>query len=113
MCDARVIAIDVTPASDRPIQFERRDPMWRRLWNRLIFRSRPLTVDLFLKAFAIQQSLLTAQRVRDYPPDIHVRVAIDPSVRLEDFHRFEELVKVGYQSTRDALNESGLGARTA
>lgn len=113
MCGARVIAIDVAPASDRPIQFERPDPIWKRLWNRLTFRSRPLAVDLFLKAFAIQQSLLTAQRVREHPPDIHVRVAIDSSVRLEDFHRFEELVEAGYQSTRDALNESGLGARPA
>jgi NTE family protein len=113
MCGARVIAIDVTPVSDRPIQFERRDSMWKRLWNRLTFRSRPLAVDIFLKAFAIQQSLLTAQSVREHPPGIHVRVKMDPSVKLEDFHRLDELVEVGYQSTRDALNESGLGALTA
>jgi NTE family protein len=112
MCSASVIAIDVTPAGNRPIQFERRDPMWKHLWNRLTFRSRPLGVDLFLKAFAIQQSLLTAQRVREYPPDIHVHVDMDKSVRLEDFDRYEELVEVGYQSTREALNKSDLGAQS-
>ena len=108
MTDAKVVAIDVTPPRDRPISFEANASLWRRIWNRLTFRRRPLTVDLLVKVFDIQQSLLNEHRLRASPPDVYIHIDANPDIRPEDFHRFQEIVDAGYRVTREALKQSSL-----
>jgi NTE family protein len=105
MTQEPVIAIDVTPARSRKLQFDKSAPLWQRFQERLTLKRRPLTVDVILKSFDIAQSALTIEQLRQCPPDIHVRVDLDPTVRIEDFHRHEEVIEAGYRSTREALEE--------
>lgn len=105
MTEAPVVAVDVTPDRTRVLSFAGGAPWWRRAWDRITFKRRPLAMDVLLKAFAIQQSLLTDRRLREHPPDVYVDVPLPPDVRLEDFHRYEEVIEVGHRSTQAALEE--------
>ena len=103
MTASDIIAIDVAPARDREIAFDDTDPWWQQLLDRVMFRHRPLPVDLFLKAFAIQQSLITDDLMRRHPPRHYIEIDMDASIRLEDFHRYEEIIDAGYRSTLPVL----------
>ncbi len=105
MADHPVVAVDVTPAPDRKLDFQRSEPWWRRAWERIILRRRPLAVDVFLKAFSIQQARIRNEHLKQHPPDLLVTVNMDPSVRLEDFHCHEEVIEAGYKSTRNAIGQ--------
>jgi NTE family protein len=98
-----IVAIDVTPPVDRPLQFQDASPIWERIWHRLTLRRRPLGLDVSLKAFSLQQTLLNTQRLERHPPDLCIRPELDPELRLEDFLRMEEAIECGYRSARVAL----------
>ena len=105
---AKIVAVDVTPPRDRPLALGIKEAIWKRLWSYLTFRSRLLTVDVFLKASVIQQSLMNEQRLEKFPPDLYIRPKLDRNFRMEEFLRWREAADVGYESARAALREATL-----
>ena len=104
MSMAPVVAVDVSAPHDRPIDFDRDDGVLgaiKRLGRRE-FRS--LTVELFMKSFDIPQRFITDTRLAMDPPAVLVRPDLDLRFGVEDAHRLDEAVELGYEATLVALD---------
>ena len=67
---------------------------------------RPLTFELFMKAFDIPGAMLTESRLALNPPELLVRPRLDPDLKLEDMSRFAEAADAGFVATEAALESS-------
>ncbi len=100
-----VIAIDVAAPANRALEFEEHGSWWESLTQRAF--SRPLILEIVMKAYDIPQRLLTDVRLALNPPDILVRPPIDPDVRVQDFDEWRQPFEAGYEATHVALEEHG------
>jgi NTE family protein len=100
-----VIAIDVASPANRQLDFEEQSSWWSTLAHRAY--RRPLILEILMKAYDIPQRMLTDARVALNPPDIFVRPAIDPSIKVEEFDKWRQPSEAGYAAMRAALQEFG------
>lgn len=63
------------------------------------------TLDVVEMALQSMQRLITSYRMAAYPPDVLIEVPVDSAGTL-DFHRASELIEIGQQSARAALDVS-------
>ncbi len=101
---APIVAVDVAAPHDRRLDFDR-DHGFVEAIKRISRREfRTLTVELFMKSFDIPQRLITDTRLAMDPPEILVRPELDVEFGVEDMHRLEEAIELGYHATVDALD---------
>jgi len=68
-------------------------------------QKRPLTFEMFMKAFDIPAAMLTASRLALNPPDLLIRPRLDPDLKTEDMKRFAEAVDAGFVAAEAALEK--------
>jgi NTE family protein len=100
---APVLAVDVAQPPNRRIPVE--EPFLKRVTEIVRGRKRPLTFELFMKAFDIPATRLTEMRLALNPPELLIRPDLDPDLKTEDFMRLDEAVEVGYRAAEAALEE--------
>jgi NTE family protein len=100
-----VIAVDVASPADRALDFEEHGSWWESLTQRAF--SRPLILEIVMKAYDIPQRMLTDVRLALNPPDILVRPVIDPAIRVESFDEWRHPYDAGYEAMHLALEEHG------
>lgn len=101
MTHAPVIAVDVAAPADRALDFTEHGSWWESLAQRAF--SRPLILEIVMKAYDIPQRLLTDVRLALNPPDILVRPRIDPDIRVQDFDAWQQPYEAGYAAMSEAL----------
>lgn len=100
---APVIAVDVAAPPNRHLDFDENRGLVaavKRLGNR---EFRNLTMELFMKSFDIPQRFITDTRLAMDPPELLVRPRLPVEFGVEDAHRWEEAVEIGYRATKKAI----------
>lgn len=100
---APVVAVDVLPPPDREIAFEDDRTAWERVRHPI--RGRPLIFEMLMKAIEIPQVPLTSIRLSLNPPEVLIRPALDPHLKLEDFKRMDEAIEAGFVAAEAKLSE--------
>jgi NTE family protein len=106
-----VVAVDVLPPPDREIAFTDERPAWEKIKHPI--RGRPLIFEMLMKAIEIPQAPLTSIRLSLNPPEVLIRPALDPHLKLEDFKRFDEAVEAGFVAADAKLSEHAELLRTS
>lgn len=101
MTNAPVLAVDVASPPNRHIPLE--DSRIDRVKGVFRGKNRPLVFEMFMKAFDIPAAMLTESRLALNPPEILVRPRLDPDLKIEDMHRYEEAIDAGFVATEVAL----------
>jgi NTE family protein len=102
---APVLAVDVAAPPDRHLDFEAGESFWKQIESLFTSRQRVLTIELFMKAIDIPQALITEMRLAMQPPELLVRPPLAQDLKVENFDRVEEAIRVGYAATKRALEE--------
>jgi NTE family protein len=102
MTHAPVLAVDVASPPNRHIPVE--GSLMDRAKEVISGKKRPLAFEMFMKAFDIPASMLTASRLALNPPDVLVRPRLDPDMKTEDMKRFAEAAEAGFAATEAALD---------
>lgn len=103
LTQAPVVAVDVLPPPDREIAFTDNRPAWEKVRHPI--RGRPLIFEMLMKAIEIPQAPLTSIRLSLNPPEVLIRPALDPDLKLEDFKRIDEAVEAGFVAAQAKLTE--------
>lgn len=101
MTQAPVLAVDVASPPDRRIPVD--DSLVDRAKSVIKGHKRPLTFEMFMKAFDIPAAMLTAGRLALNPPDLLIRPRLDPDLKTEDMKRYSEAVDAGFLAAEAAL----------
>ena len=101
---APVVAVDVLPPPDREIAFGDDRTAWEKV-RHPIRVGRPLIFEMLMKAIEIPQVPLTSIRLSLNPPEVLIRPALDPHLKLEDFKRMDEAVEAGFVAADAKLSE--------
>ena len=104
MCLATAVAVDVGAPHNREIHFQEDRGFLQALRNLRRKRFRTLTVELFMKSFDIPQRFITETRLAMDPPNLLVRPRLDVGFGVEDFHRLEEAIELGYEAAIGELD---------
>jgi len=67
---------------------------------------RPLTIELFMKAFDIPTALITEMTIAVTRPKVLIRPPLDPNMKVEDYKLLDEAIEIGYQAAVTALDEA-------
>jgi NTE family protein len=103
LTQAPVVAVDTAPPADREIAFSDHRPAWEKI--RQPIRGRPLIFEMLMKAIEIPQAPLTSIRLSLNPPEVLIRPALDPHLKLEDYKRLDEAVEAGFVAADAKLTE--------
>lgn len=101
---APVLAVDVGAPHNRALNFEQGNGLFGVLGKLRRREFRTLTVELFMKSFDIPQRFITETRLAMDPPALLIRPALDISFGVEDVHRLDEAVDLGYRAAVAALD---------
>lgn len=104
MTMAPVVAVDVAAPHDRQLDFDGEHGLIdtiKRLGER---RFRSLTMELFMKSFDIPQRFITDTRLAMDPPELLIRPDLPVDFGIEDMHRLEEAVEIGYETACERLD---------
>lgn len=96
-----VVAVNVGEPANRPLDLSE-PSLWHQMGS-LIEGDRPLTADLFMKAFLIPQADLTRRRLRRHPPDVLITPELPDDFVMESFRRRDLAIEAGYQAAIRAL----------
>jgi NTE family protein len=102
------VAVDVGAPPNRKLIFEDHRSFLEKLKRPTPEGQRPLTIELFMKAFDVPIAMITELVLAAHRPEVVIRPPLDPNLKQEDFDRLDEAVEVGYVAAVKALNESGL-----
>ena len=102
LTNAPVLAVDVASPPNRHIPVK--ESLLDRARDIATGKKRPLTFEMFMKAFDIPAAMLTESRLALNPPDVLVRPLLDPDLKTEDMKRFSEAADAGYVATEAALD---------
>ncbi len=105
MTNAPVLAVDVAAPPNRHVPLE--ESLLDRAKDIIKGKKRPLTFELFMKAFDIPAAMLTETRLALNPPEVLVRPRLDPDLKTEDLTRYAEAVDAGFVATEAALEMAG------
>jgi NTE family protein len=100
---APVVAVDTAPPADREIAFTDDRSTWEKVRHPI--RGRPLVFEMLMKAIEIPQAPLTSIRLSLNPPEVLIRPALDPDLKLEDYRRLDEAVEAGFVAADAKLAE--------
>ncbi|HXV13900.1 MAG TPA: patatin-like phospholipase family protein [Candidatus Krumholzibacteria bacterium] len=100
---APVVAVDTTPPADREIAFTDDRSTWEKVRHPI--RGRPLVFEMLMKAIEIPQAPLTSIRLSLNPPEVLIRPALEPDLKLEDYRRLDEAVEAGFVAAEAKLAE--------
>ncbi len=100
---APVVAVDTAPPADREIAFSDDRTTWEKVRHPI--RGRPLVFEMLMKAIEIPQAPLTSIRLSLNPPEVLIRPALDPDLKLEDYKRLDEAVEAGFVAADAKLAE--------
>jgi len=101
-----VVAVDVGSPPNRKLTFEDHRSFLEKLRAPTPPGERPLTIELFMKAFDIPAALMTNLALTAYRPTVLIRPPLDPHLKVEDYNRFDEAIEVGYQAAVQTLDEA-------
>lgn len=101
-----VVAVDVASPPDRELVFKDQRGFLEKLRAPLQQGQRPLTFELFMKAYDIPTSLMTDLRLAAHRPRVLIRPPLDPNLKVEDFNRLDEAIEVGYVAAKEALDRA-------
>ncbi|MDR1450726.1 MAG: patatin-like phospholipase family protein [Helicobacteraceae bacterium] len=73
------------------------------LWNSRA-RANVTQLDIFQRVIEVMQDSMTLYKIAGYLPDILVEIPID-SCKTYDFHKAEEMIKLGYDLTLCAIDK--------
>ena len=104
-----VVAVDVASPPNRKLQFEDSRSFIEKLRSPLRDGQRPLTIELFMKAFDIPTALMTNLQLAASRPQVLIRPHLDPNLKVEDFNRLDEAIEVGYEAAVQALDREWPG----
>ena len=104
MTNAPVLAVDVASPPNRHIPIQ--NSLLDQAKDVLKGRKRPLTFELFMKAFDIPAFMLTEARLALNPPEVLVRPRLDPDLKTEDMKRYAEAVDAGFVAAEAALDRA-------
>jgi NTE family protein len=104
LTNAPVLAVDVAAPANRHVPLD--DSIMDRAKDIIRGKKRPLTFELFMKAFDIPAAMLTETRLALNPPEVLVRPKLDPDLKTEDFKRYPEAVEAGFEATEAALDKA-------
>lgn len=107
-----VVAVDVAAPPDRHLDFDGEHGLIdaiKRIGER---RFRSLTVELFMKSFDIPQRFITDTRLAMDPPELLIRPDLPVDFGIEDMHRLEEAVEIGYRTASERLDAWEAADRT-
>lgn len=105
---APVVAVDVSPAHDRPIDFGEDESWWERVASTWRRDQRALLIEVLIKSSELTQTLNTELRLALHPPKVLIRVDLPTDMGVEDFGRVDEAVEAGYRSAVEAIGASEL-----
>lgn len=100
-----IVAVDVSTPPNRDLQVHPDDNAWKKLVEPIAHGRRPFIVELFVKAYDIPQALITEMRLAVNPPDLLIRPPLDPSFKLEDYHKFDQALDVGFRAAEKQLRD--------
>jgi NTE family protein len=103
-----MVAVDVGAPPNRKLIFEDHRSFLEKLRRPTPEGQRPLTIELFMKAFDIPIAMITELFLAANRPEVVIRPRLDPNLKQEDFDRMEEAAEAGYVAASKALNESAL-----
>jgi NTE family protein len=103
-----VVAVDVAAPPNRELVLEDSRGFMERVRSIIEWERRWLTIELFMKTFDIPQRVITEMRLSLQPPDLLVRPPLPLDLKLEDFNRFDEGVRIGYDAAIRALETAVL-----
>jgi NTE family protein len=103
-----VVAVDVGAPADRKLIFADDRGFLARLRDPTPEGQRPLTIELFMKAYDIPTALITDLRLAVHRPRVLIRPTLDPHFKMEDFDRLDEAVDAGYEAAAAALSAADL-----
>jgi NTE family protein len=104
LTNAPVLAVDVAAPVNRHVPLD--DSIMERAKDIIQGKKRPLTFELFMKAFDIPAAMLTETRLALNPPEVLVRPRLDPDLKTEDFKRYPEAIEAGFVATEAALDQA-------
>lgn len=99
-----VLAVDVGAPHDRHLDFDEGHGIVEAVKRVTQRKFRTLTIELFMKSFDIPQRFITETRLAMDPPEVLIRPELDVSFGVEDMHRLDEAVELGYEAARAALD---------
>lgn len=102
---APVLAVDVGAPHQREIDFEQNDGVIAAIKRFSQRNFRNLTVELFMKSFDIPQRFITETRLAMDPPEVLIRPCLEVDFGVEDVHRLDEAVELGYDAAQQALQD--------
>jgi len=103
LTQAPVVAVDTSSPADREIAFSDERTAWEKVRHPIF--GRPLIFEMLMKAIEIPQAPLTSIRLSLNPPEVLIRPALDPNLKLEDYKRLEEAVEAGFAAADAKLTE--------
>ena len=104
LTNAPVLAVDVAAPANRHVPLD--ESIMDRAKDIIKGKKRPLTFELFMKAFDVPAAMLTETRLALNPPEVLVRPRLDPDLKTEDFSRYAEAVDAGFEATEAALDKA-------
>ena len=104
LTNAPVLAVDVAAPANRHVPLD--ESIMDRAKDIIKGKKRPLTFELFMKAFDIPAAMLTETRLALNPPEVLVRPRLDPDLKTEDFKRYPEAIDAGFEATEAALDKA-------
>lgn len=108
MTSRPIIAVSVAPPSDRQLRFHDDRSFWEKIKEPFVPGTRPLIIELFLKAFDIPASVITDIHLTIHKPEVLIRPRLDPDLKLEDYRRMDEAIDAGYEAAVEALADFAL-----
>jgi NTE family protein len=104
LTNAPVLAVDVAAPANRHVPLD--ESIMDRAKDIIKGKKRPLTFELFMKAFDIPAAMLTETRLALNPPEVLVRPRLDPDLKTEDLKRYPEAIDAGFEATEAALDKA-------
>ena len=98
-----VIAVDVSAPPNRHLDFASRRHLWDAVKAPFKSGQRALTIELFMKAIDIPQTIITELRIAMHPPDVLIRPKLGVDFKIEDFHRRKQAIDAGYRATIEGI----------
>lgn len=99
-----VVAVEVGAPRDRKLIFDDDRGFLERLRDPTPEGQRPLTIELFMKAYDIPTTVITDLRLAVHRPWALIRPRLDPNLKVEDFDRLDEAVVAGYEAACEVLD---------
>ena len=102
---APVVAVDSSAPATRELAFHDERSLWEKVRQPVARGKRPLIFEMLMKAIDIPQAPLTSMRLSLNPPEVLIRPALDPDLKIEDYSRLDEAVEAGFEAARSELDE--------